>query len=447
MQFYLQGINPIFWKMIKVLPDGIYNKENNQTSSAQIEQLLVAFVDKPAGSLVTIVFNSKQTGTFSVQAIVVDDTGLVYTRVDLPYTQNSDDFEVAIFDSDNAILERSFFATSHIVFVYEIQAKILHGIMEDTQQLSENITIQGVEDGLLENKFGKFTGLSIRPEQTIGEYRSQTACLWKSYQHASMTKGVIDSIKCILDDVTVVLLRTRDDFIGTIFDRASFIDDDDVFGTPIPDDYVDSDWTDPISIIRDDLDEPHFYIAAIEDSYDLNDNPQDIILNTGTDNTPGAIWGSDVAQSLVIVTEEAISNEIQLVIGSNEEDASSLIPTETVLRRPDNVTLGALPDQLNNINVLPFVTVTQATIGGNPAPAALPVENIDFTVDRFTGQITWTPQIPDLTPDAGTLYSVTYRYRLDEALKIVIKKIKPAFRSVILQFVNVMSGLPTGIEV
>ena len=87
--------------------------------------------------------------------------------------------------------------------MYEVQAKFLHEVFEDTTQLAENITIQGVEDGLLENRYGVFTGLAIRPEQTITQYRDQTACLWKSYQFASMEKGLIDSLKCILGDIAI----------------------------------------------------------------------------------------------------------------------------------------------------------------------------------------------------------------------------------------------------
>ena len=448
MQLYLPGINPIYWKGISALPDSVYNKENNQTSSALTEQLLVAFIDAPAGTLVNIVVSSPQSGTFQISAKVVDDIGLVYTRIEFPYTNSQDDIEITIFDAaTNIALEKSTFATSHMGFMYEIQSQILHQTLETIQQLSENITIEGVEDGLLEFRYGKFTGLDIRPEQTINEYRAQTSCLWKAYQYASMEKGLVDAIGCVLGAVTIVIRRTRDDPRATIFDQAQFMDQFDVFGAPVPDDYVPSvtPWPVAVVLVRDDLDDPHYYAAAIEDGYLLSTNPQDEVINSGADNTPGAVWDETVAQSFVILTEEAISNEIQVIIGSSEEDASSSIPQETVLRCPDDVVSGPLPDQLNNINVLPFVIVTQATIGGNPTPPAMPVENVDFTVDRFTGRITWTN--PALTPDASTQYLVTYKYRLDEPLKIVIKKVKPAYRSVILTFSNVLSGLPLAIEV
>lgn len=444
MQIYLPGINPLFWKTISALPDSVYNKTNNQASSALIEQLFVTFVNRPVGSIINIVVTSKQTGTFLIQAKVVDEKGLVYIRIALPYTKNEDDIEISVIDDLTKLtLERGFLSTSHIAFLYEIQAKVLHGVLENTTQLSENITIQGVEDGLLENRFGKFTGLGIRAEQTITQYRDQTACLWKAYQFSSMEKGLVDSLKCVLGDIAIVVQRTRDTARAAIFDRAQFIDTDDVFGTPVPDDYVDTNFGNAVSLIRDDLDDPHFYIADIEDGFLVSADALDTVINPGVDNTPGNVWDNTVAERFVILTEQAISNELLITLGNTELDAASQITNEAVLRRPDDVILGPIDDQLANKNILPFVTITQATIGGNPSPATLPAEITDFTVNRLTGKITWI----GLTPDPGTLYTVDYHYRLDEALSIVVKKVKPAHRSVVLIFANSISGLPKAIEV
>ncbi len=446
MQFYLPGINPLFWKQITALPDSVYNKENTQTSSAQIEQLLVTFVDKLIGTIVNVVISSKQTGTFAVQAKVVNEAGLVYIRVALPYTQNQDDIDISIIDDITKLtLERSTFSSSPIYFMYEEQAKFLHEIFEDTTQLAQNITIQGVEDGLLESRYGTFTGLAIRPEQTITQYRDQTACLWKSYQFASMEKGLVDSLKCVLGDIVIDVVRTRDTARATIFDRAQFIDTDDVFGTPVPDDYVSSvtPWPTSIVLVRDDLDDPHFYIADIDDGYLVSADALDTVINPGADNTPGSVWDNTVAERFVLLTEQAISNELLVTLGNSELDAASQITNEVVLRRPDDAVLGPIDDQLANKNILPFVTITQATIGGDPNPTTLPTENTDFTVDRLTGKITWI----SLIPDPGTLYTVDYHYRLDEVLSIVVKKVKPAHRSVVLIFANSTSGLPKAIEV
>ena len=452
MQFYLSGLNPLFWRSITDLPTSIYNKSNYQGSPANVEQTLVSFVDKPIGTPVKIIVTSTQEGTHTWDAKVVDDSGLVYVRIKLPYTRNEDSISIKIIESSGFVLDSGIFSTSWIVFLFEIQAIATQNLLIDTEQLHQNISIQGVEDNLLEAKFGEFTGLTRRNEQTVVVYRAQTACLWQAYQYASMEQGLLNALHCIIgSSVPISLKLTGDDYIGLIFNRAQFIDPTDVFGNPIDDDYVNSSvpWPDPPTtpMIRDDTDEPHFFVADIDDDYLSATDPQQQILIPGTDNTPGAIWSEDVAQSFVILTDRAISNEVQVYLGSAEADAASLVTDSPIQRRPADVLTGAQKDVIGNINILPLVVVTEMTQNHLLVTDAafLPVENTDFTINRLSGEITWDP-FSTKVPDDSSYFKITYQYRLDEALKIVAKKVKPVFRDVVIFFANVISGLPVSVR-
>ena len=57
MQFYLPGITPTFWTEVESLPTGIYNKGFDQAPSVPINQLLVAFINRPAGTEVGVFLN------------------------------------------------------------------------------------------------------------------------------------------------------------------------------------------------------------------------------------------------------------------------------------------------------------------------------------------------------------------------------------------------------
>jgi len=397
----------------------IYNHENNQTSYLPIKQLFVGFVSRPVGTRVNIFVN----GTKVEEAIVLDALGTIYAKFPINiYTRNQDAIEIRVVDnSDGFTLLTEVFATSHIATMFEIQSDFMNRFMEDNKQIEENVSIEKVDDKILESKFGLFTKLAIRPDQTIQQYRAQTSCLWKSFQFASFEKSLIDSIRCLIgSNALVSIIRTRDNIRDRIFDNPQF---------------GDSNIFDGITLARTNNDVPEFYIADIPASfrteYDLGQSPEDVLGPYS--ESSGDDYDIDTVKQLTLRTTHAIGNEI--VVKINELDASILIDQELVSRQPNT-----LIDSLGNINVLPLVTVTKATIQGveTVSASSLPIEDVDFSVDRISGRLTWfNPAGPSFkTPDDKTSYTITYRFRLDEPLRVVIQQIKPAYRSVVLKFAD-----------
>jgi len=502
MQFYLPGINNLFFKMLQALPTGVFNKENNQASAAPIEQTLVGFVDKPAGTRIDIYVNKG----LQARTTVIDSRGFFSARFALPYTANEDSIEVEVKENRTGLtIQAETFSTSHIAFLLEIQAASLTGVYDEASQLEQNVSIAGVDNNLLQGKFGVFTGLAPRSEQTIDEYRAQTACIWQAFQFASMEKGLEDSIKCLLaTGVDVVITPTKEIVGNRVFDLPQFKGAG-TFGEGTP------------PLPRVDPDSPHYYVAdipaAYRTEYPVGGTPLDI-LGPFSGN-----WTLDNVQQYTVKTVEGHGNEVQVTVGQNESDAAAQVEDEIVEKR------SVADDQLANINILPIVIVKTMTIGGIPA-TSLPVEDTDFTVDRPTGIVSWgirqdpvldkdvtdpstlTPSIEDRyivavgaigvwagqdekiaewngsswdfttpekyystfvqdenqfyiydddfptgawtvhkVPDDGTTYTVDYLYRLDESIRTVVRQVKPAHRSIVIIFQNVTSGLPIAIEV
>lgn len=432
MQIYAAGVDHLFWQQVANLPAGLHNRESNQAPAVPTEQLFTSFVDRPAGTTLGLYMNSIKLQ----DVIVVDDTGFVYARIVLPHTHNESTIELQLRDGTVPV-ESSSFATSNIAFLFAVRADVLTKNMEDAVQLEEDNSIAGVEDSLLEDKYGVFTGLSRRNNQSLTEYRGQTQCLWTSFRFAGTVKGLVDSLKCLLGDITIVLEPTRDVIGNLIFDKDQYVPKSngaggDVF-TPNPGFW---DNAGNRKVKRFDTDTPHYYVADLSPdfrtSYAPGGDPTSIILNGGPDNTPDG-WSPDHVRSMTIRTLEAIGNEI--FVNIEESDAIRNVVGEQVVRRGDTN-----DDILSNGDIAGPIIVTDAT-----TPSTLmPVDGVDFTVDLESGTITWlgTPQ----QPTTATLYSVNYPFRLDDEIVIVVKQIKPVQRSVVILFLNQTSGLPKAIE-
>ena len=454
MQIYLSGTTPIFWKQVESLPIGVYNKENDQTSSALIPQTLVAFVNKPTGTILSVLINGSKVG----EAKVVDSTGFAYAKLVLPYTKGQDSIDIQLRDTAGTIIASEAFSTSNIDFIFEIQSSSYKGIdgfthgteqtFEDAQQISEDNSIQGVDSAILENKFGVFTGLRRRGDQTVNTYRTQTACLWKAYQFAGTQKGLSDAIACVLgiaaSSTDIVVTPTKSVRANLIFDAPQF-DFTDHFTPTSP----------PLPLV--DPDHPHYYVAIKSADFrlaytTLDPAPIDII-DPSVD--PSDQFSTDNVRSFTIHTAQAIGNEnlVELVpttaIGLPEDIAAIDIIGESILCRTSNTDTqpfrNANPDKLANEFIASQVKITEAVIGGTTviSLASLPAQTTDFTVDILAGEITWLGTAKQ--PDRNTLYKADYSFRLDKALQTVIKKVKPAARKVVVVFSNVTSGLPQSV--
>lgn len=385
-----------------------------------VDQVFVAFVARDPGVAVSIFINGRLQATATVR----DDAGTVVARFPLDFTANQESLDVQVRDAITGdILASDTFATSHIAALFEVQAATLAHTHRDAVQLEQNVSIVGVEDGLLEEKFGVFTGLSRRPDQTVTQYRNQTACLWQAYQFASMEKGLIDALRCLCGDVAIVIRPTRDIVSARIFDLPQFKDSDDDPSTGI-------------TLVRSDPESPHFYIADIPSSSDTayppGGSPIDVL--GPFPSTPGDDYDSDTVEPLRLASDQAHDHEVLVDIGSTEADASALVSEEQVLRQASG------PDHLANALILPTVIITASTVSGVPGPTLTEVTH--FTVDRVLGEMTW---LGSPAPDVGTAYTVEYRFRLDDAIRTVVRKVKPAYRVVVIVFQNVTSGLPEAI--
>jgi hypothetical protein len=416
MQIYTAGTNPLFWKQIGQLPEGLQNREYNQAPSLPIPVLLVDFLDYPVGTVLDMYVGGVKQG----QVKVMDATGFVYGEVNLPNTHNQDAIDLQL-RIGALIVSSATFSTSNIDMTFDVAARLSHQVWEDSEQLKNDATILGVESSLLEGKFGVFTGLQRRTDQTLDEYRLQTACLWKAFQYAGTVKALVDSLKCLLGDVAIMLDYTRDDIGNRVFDNPQYgPNNNGALGDP----YL------PFATMkRTDIDNPHYYVAdvpvAFRDytEYPTGQSPIEVLTAGGTDITPDGWTTPDHFLSMTIRTIQAIGNEVFALI--DEADAVVAV-TDNLVRRD-----GTAIDNLGNQNVAGPVTIAGYT------------EGPDYTVNALTGEITWiTPML------AGTAYDASYSFRLDNAISIVVKQIKPAQRSVVILFTPRLPGsiLPKAIE-
>jgi len=435
MQFYLPGVTPTFWREVESLPTGVYKKEYDQTPSTPVNQLFVSFLNRPVGTIVGIFINDSLVATSQV----IDDSGMIYARISLPHTYGQDDIEVYVKDMFmGVVVERSSFSTSNIDLMFEVQAKMFDQQWADSQQIEEDVTIEGVEGSLLESKFGVFTGLSRRNDQTELQYRNQTSCLWKAFRYSSMEKGLVDSLRCLLgQNISVVVSKSKDAYANEVFDVQQFIGDsvgnEGYFPPSV--NLVRASWKNPP--VNDIPDKPHFYIHDRPDDFYLPPTPAgnrgiDIILN-GNDVYPvrrSEPWDTDIARSFTINSNQAIGNEV--IVDINELDAMVSVIDEGMHRQD------SLIDQMVDRNVA-SISITSATTGSG----LLPVEDVDFVLNRLEGIITWLYPygLTTQTPETNTTYTVSYSFRLDDAIRTVVKQIKPAQKSVVIKF-NVNTMIP-----
>jgi len=426
MQFYLDGTTALFWNQITAQPSGVYNKENGQATSANINQLFVDFVDRPVGTEVRIFMNDVQVAT----AKVLNATGVVYSWFKIPYSNGYDTIDIKVTDMAFQVIHTESFATSHIDFLFEIQAKAAQTVWDNAEQLAQNNNVYSVEDAAVGGKFGVYTGLQRRYGQEMDDYREQTACLWRASKYSGTTKGLLDAIKCVVGQNTFVSFApTRATIANRIFTKPRF-----VVNYPSPTDMFANNPPHPVTdnpALGADEDNPHYYIAAVapkfRTAYAGPPTDPSPTYQIYTEGAPGVnpSFDTTTAQPFRFRTLRAINSEIVLTIGSTLYDATVEVTDESVRRQ---VAATTLIDTLANDFVASDVLVNGYT------------EGVDYDVDRLAGTIIWRPFQP--RPADGVSYDVTYRYRLDRALQVVIKRIKPAFRIVVAVFEPVTVGLP-----
>ena len=472
MQIYFQGTNPLYWKQIEELPQGVYNRDTNQTTSALVNQLFTAFIGRDVGTTVAI-YMSVNNGnpTRMATAKVVDETGFVYARFKIPHTQQLPQLDFHIkefgpfFDFRDKTIASESFSSGNIAYMFEVQAKALEQPLIDSVQIEQNASIDGVEDSLLEPKFGTFTGLTRRSDQLMDTYRGQTSCLWNASQYAGTEKGVEMAVQCILGDfdgtqLNIVIVSSKSLIPNLIFTNDQFGPSG--FFPPVAGYMPDhspttgyADWE------RRDNDKPHYYVPDLGPTGDGYFTDGDTLPTLETlGDFPGVLDGStfdyDTAQVLTIPSTNAIGSEVTVslasaaTLGIPEEVALANVASEQVLRR--NPASGGLaygatnPDYVANPYVAIAIRVTSCIIGGleKILDSELPKEDVDFTVNRLLGKIIWnnTAKIPD----EGTAYTVSYKFRLDTQLRVAIRKVKPAFKKVLIVFSQISSGLPKSLE-
>ena len=457
MQFYLSGVNPLFWKQVEVQPRGIYNLTTQQTTSAAIDQLFVAFVQRPVGTLVDI-YVAIDGGNFNPvgQAKIVDNSGFIYSRFSLPYTNNLDNIEVMIRENGtNAVLANEGFSSSHIDFMYEVQGAAFLDAYTRIQQFEEDGSIVGVDETLLHGKYGVFTGLTRRTNQSANEYRAQTACLWRAFQYAGTEKGLNDAIECIVGstDSRIDITPTRETIGNEIFVQPqigptgplstdpSFYTDQSV---PVPLIALDHADVPPTATIH-----PHYYAPGVTGEFNVDtsvpSNRLSILapLPTGS----ATAFNADNVSVFALHSPEAIANEVvvevQAVTGLDTfiQGGQSAVTGEGVIRL-----VGVDNDQLANGLVTTTVRVTSyyTSPTGSIIVTPPPVEGTDFVVDHLTGTITWATT--GIRPVDNRMYTVDYSYRLDDAISIVVKQVKPAHKKVLIGFGVSTFNLPPTVE-
>jgi hypothetical protein len=434
MQFYLPGITPLFWKQVDGLPAGVYNKDPEQTASAAIEQLFVTFVDLPMGTTLYLLIN----GTQVASALVVDSTGLTYARVPLPYTAGQDSLELQLKDSTGLTVQSGIVATSHIAFFYETAAEGLAQTWTDIQQLEQDTNIQQVDENLLYGKYGVYTGLGKRFDQSSDDYRDQTACLWQAYQGAATVKGLENAIHCVVGGtISVVITPTRTTIGNRIFQLPQFEN-----APPLP--------APPTSIVRLDTDLPHWYFAHLPAKYrlaydDTSVSEDDwtprkkLLQGLPTGPLVNASWDDTTVKPFSMRTVNALGSEIVVRIGTIATDATILISTEVLTRQEFAITP---TDKMGNEYVATAVTIEEVVFGGVLTPTPAWIEDTDYSIDRLTGEITW---LTGNRPDDRTQYKISYRFRLDESLKIVANKVKPGHCKVVMVFAIATPRLPLAV--
>jgi hypothetical protein len=312
-------------------------------------------------------------------------------------------------------------------FTFELNSAFYQDRITEAEQVSDDKLIESSDNGQLVDKFGMMTGLTPRSDQTTNNYRTQTSCLWKSFNHAGTEKGVIDSLKCLIGDVTMIKQYTRDMVGNRIYTLPRF--------------EYDNWWTAP-NIITIDTDYPHYYMGYLTEAervgmltYAVGQSPTERL---DPDGTP-AYWTSTNVESLTIHSVNAIGNELLLTVPT----AASIVPVvgESITKRLSSV---STDDNMGNQYVASVVVVTQCYIGGVlVVGAGCPAEVTNFTVDRITGVITWLGTA--LEPDPGIAYKVNYSFRLDEQMGIVVRQVKPAHRKVVILFDTVTAKLPLAV--
>ena len=433
MQLYTPGLTHLFWRQVASLPEGLHNRESNQAPAVATTHLFATFVDRPIGTILEIFMNGAKVADVKV----VDLTGFVYASLFVPHSHGQDSIAIEVRETGGLLVESSVFATSDIDFTFEVKSDFEAPNEVDAEQLSQDVSIAGVEQAMLGDKFGAFTGLTRRNDQTIEQYRAQTACLWRAFQFASMEEGLVESLRCVLGDVLITLEPTRQVVGNRVFVHPQY-------EPASGDEYTaGGGWSPALRRSLDDL--PNHYASADTPHYYVPDIPVDfysaypsggglaILLAGGTDNTPDG-WIAAHAQTFTIRSEQAIGNEVFALV--QESDAIRLVSSEQVLRRT-----GTTEDYVANTNIASIITISAATTPST----LLPVESVDFTVDPFTGKITWLGTLQQ--PVDGTIYTLGYAFRLDDAIRIVVRQVKPVQRSVVILFQNQTSSLPKAIEI
>ena len=435
MQLYTPGLTHLFWRQVASLPEGLHNREPNQAPAVATTHLFATFVDRPVGTILEVFMNGAKVADVKV----VDLTGFVYASLFVPHSHGQDSVVIEVRETGGLLVESSVFATSDIDFTFEVKSDFEAPNEVDAEQLSQDVSIAGVEQVMLADKFGAFTGLTRRNDQTIEQYRAQTACLWRAFQFASMEEGLVESLRCVLGDIIITLEPTRLVVGNRVFVHPQY-------EPASGDEYTaGGGWYPSLRRSLDDLpnhyasaDTPHYYVADAPVDFYTTGYPSggllSILLTGGTDNTPGVQWDATHVQPFAVRTEQAIGNEIFALI--QEADAMRLVSSEQMLRRT-----GTTEDYVANTNVASTITVSAAT-----TPSTfLPVEGVDFTVDPLLGKITWLGTLQQ--PVDGTIYTLGYSFRLDDAIRIVVRQVKPVQRSVVVLFQNQTSSLPRAIEV
>lgn len=451
MQFYLSGINPLFWKQVESQSRGVYNLSSQQSTSAAIDQVFVAFVQRPIGTLVDI-YLAADNGSFAqvAQAKIVDESGFLYARFKIPYTNNLDNIEVMLKENGtNAILANEGFSTSHIDFMFEVQAQAALDAYNRSQQLEEDTSIAKVDDALLYGKYGIYTGLNRRTNQTAGEYRAQTSCLWNAFQYAGTEKGVADAIACVVGPYdSSTISATRNATSNRIFVQPQM-------GPTANYPAFYTDVSVPVPLIPYDVDgsptvHPHHYVPATTGEFYVDGDKIPTMQTLGPLPAGSATgFNATNVKTIILHSPNAVANEVTAELSvSSALNVPEQAAISVVLNESNHRLAGTYEDHLANTMIATEVVVVSCYLSPTGTivvnPLLLPKEGVDFSVAHETGVITWAPS--GIVPADGTVYVVDYSYRLDDAIRVVVKKVKPAHKKVVITFSNTVTTLPRSLE-